>query len=423
MENKYYQFIGATIFVISLAFSAGLLARAELEYVNVEVKGVGDTTQDAINSAIVEAVGRVNGKSVAAKNAITQISKSVRDGENKSFASAKTMQRQFSEATRGVVDSYEVLSESTNQRGQTVVTVKARIAKLKLSASASRLKIAVLPFSGVEPFAHSFSNALLAKLVGSRRFTVLDRQNMADIAGEKSVASTNPLTSVAELARLGSTLTADYIVVGQVEDVNSRVREVYFPTIKKTFKIPEGKATINFKIIDVATSQVKFADNSILGFDQASFEKVMGSGMRPNPDIAMAEIASSKIGSQILDAIYPVMVVGINRGMLTLNQGGDLVERGSVYGIYERGPKIFDPYTKESLGRSESKVGEAEVKRVTSKMSTAVLLKGDLSIFKDFKVGKFVCRLERSAPSIAQKKERKIKEKIEKKKTEFDDDW
>ena len=53
------------------------------------------------------------------------------------------------------------------------------------------------------------------------------------------------------------------------------------------------------------------------------------------------------------------MVVGINRGMLTLNQGGDLVERGSVYGIYERGPKIFDPYTKESLGRSESKVGEA----------------------------------------------------------------
>jgi TolB-like protein len=423
MENKYYQFIGATIFVISLAFSAGLLARAELEYVNVEVKGVGDTTQDAINSAIVEAVGRVNGKSVAAKNAITQISKSVRDGENKSFASAKTMQRQFSEATRGVVDSYEVLSESTNQRGQTVVTVKARIAKLKLSASASRLKIAVLPFSGVEPFAHSFSNALLAKLVGSRRFTVLDRQNMADIAGEKSVASTNPLTSVAELARLGSTLTADYIVVGQVEDVNSRVREVYFPTIKKTFKIPEGKATINFKIIDVATSQVKFADNSILGFDQASFEKVMGSGMRPNPDIAMAEIASSKIGSQILDAICPVMVVGINRGMLTLNQGGDLVERGSVYGIYERGPKIFDPYTKESLGRSESKVGEAEVKRVTSKMSTAVLLKGDLSIFKDFKVGKFVCRLERSAPSIAQKKERKIKEKIEKKKTEFDDDW
>ena len=423
MENKYRQFIGVTVFVITMAFSADLLARAELEYVTVEVKGVGDTTQDAINSAIVEAVGRVNGKSVAAKNAINQITQSVRDGDKKSFASAKTMQRQFSEATRGVVDSYDVLSESTNERGRIEVILKARIAKLKLSASASRLKLAVLPFTGSETFARNFSNSLLAKLVGSRRFTVLDRQNMADIAGERSVASANPLTPVSELARLGSTLSADYIVVGQVEDVNTRIREVYFPTIKKTFKIPEGKATINFKIIDISTSQVKFSDNTIFGFDQASFEKVMSSGMRPNPDIAMAEIASSKIGRQILDAIYPLMVVAVKRGRLTLNQGGDLVERGSVYGIYERGPKIFDPYTKESLGRSESKVGEMQVKRVTPKMSTATLIKGDLSVFEDFKVGKFICRLERAAPSRAQENTRKIKEKIEKKKTEFDDDW
>lgn len=54
MENKYRQFIGVTVFVIAMSFSAGLLARAELEYVTVEVKGVGDTSQDAINSAIVE---------------------------------------------------------------------------------------------------------------------------------------------------------------------------------------------------------------------------------------------------------------------------------------------------------------------------------------------------------------------------------
>jgi hypothetical protein len=222
---------------------------------------------------------------------------------------------------------------------------------------------------------------------------------------------------------LGSTLTADYIIVGQVEDVDSQIREVYFPTIKKTFKIPEGKATVNFKIIDVATSQVKFADNSMLGFDRESFEKAMGAGMRPNADIAMAEIASAKIGTQILDAIYPIMVVAVNRGVLTLNQGGDLVEAGAIYGVYERGPKVFDPYTKESLGRSESKVGELKVERVTPKMSSASLSKGDLSVFDEFKIGKFVCRLEKSAPSRAQQNERKVREKIKKKKSEYDDDW
>jgi hypothetical protein len=145
--------------------------------------------------------------------------------------------------------------------------------------------------------------------------------------------------------------------------------------------------------------------------------------MKPNPDIAMAEIASAKIGSQILDAIYPIMIVAVNRGVITLNQGGDLVEAGAIYGVYERGPKVFDPYTKESLGRAESKVGELKVERVTPKMSSASLSKGDLSTFDDFKVGRFVCRLETPAPSRAQQNERKVKEKIKKKKSEYDDDW
>ena len=418
-----YRYLIGFLCVMSLSFSVNLMARAQLEFVNVETQGVGDSLQEAVNTAVAEAIGRVNGKSVAATNAINKITESASDGKNKSFQSSTNMQRQFSEATNGVVDSYQVLSETQNGRGQYVVTVNAKIAKLKLSASASRLKIAVLPFAGSDRFARNFSDALVGKLVGSRRFTVLDRQNMADIAGERSVAATNSLTPVSELARLGSTLTADYIVVGKVEDVASQIREVYFPTIKKTFKIPEGKATVNFKIIDVATSQVKFADNAILGFDRESFEKAMGAGMRPNADIAMPEIASSKIGTQILDAIYPIMVVAVNRGVLTLNQGGDLVEAGAVYGVYERGPKVYDPYTKESLGRSESKVGELKVERVTPKMSSASLAKGDLSIFKEFKIGKFVCRLEKSAPSRAQQNERIVREKIKKKKSEYDDDW
>lgn len=418
-----YRYLIGFLCVISLSFSVNLMARAQLEFVNVETQGVGDSLQEAVNTAVAEAIGRVNGKSVAAINAIDKITESASDGKNKSFQSSTNMQRQFSEATNGVVDSYQVLSETQNGRGQYVVTVNAKIAKLKLSASASRLKIAVLPFAGSDRFARNFSDALVGKLVGSRRFTVLDRQNMADIAGERSVAATNALTPVSELARLGSTLTADYIVVGKVEDVASQIREVYFPTIKKTFKIPEGKATVNFKIIDVATSQVKFSDNAILGFDRESFEKAMGAGMRPNADIAMAEIASSKIGTQILDAIYPIMVVAVNRGVFTLNQGGDLVEAGAVYGVYERGPKVYDPYTKESLGRSESKVGELKVERVTPKLSSASLAKGDLSIFDEFKIGKFVCRLEKSAPSRAQQNERIVREKIKKKKSEYDDDW
>jgi curli biogenesis system outer membrane secretion channel CsgG len=411
-------------FLFSLIiFSAGLEARSELEYVVVEVKGTGDSSQEAINAAVAEAIGRVNGKSVAAKNAISQVSKSLRIGDQKISGNSKTMKRDFSEATKGIVDSYEVLSETKNERGQFVAKIKARIAKLKLSKSASRLRIAVLPFSGSETFSRNFSNSLTAKLVSSRRFTVLDRQNMEDIAGERAIATTSPLTSVSEIARLGSTLNADYIVVGHVEDVNSRIREIHFPTINRTFKVPEGKATISYKIIDISTSQVKFADNAIHGFDQSSFAKVMNGGMAPDPDIAMAEIASSKVGTKILDAIYPLMIVGIDNDTFTLNQGGDLIKKDAVYAVFERGQKIYDPYTKESLGRAENKVAEIKITRTAAKMSSAILLKGDISVFNDFKVGKFVCRIERQALSNNQKEKIQIQKKIQKKKTNFDDDW
>jgi curli biogenesis system outer membrane secretion channel CsgG len=420
---KDFRWFIVWFWLISVGLSPQVMARAKVELVNVETTGVGSSLQEATNAAVAEAVGRVNGKSVEATNAIQKMSKSQSDGKTKSFQSATEMQRAFSEATNGVVDSYRVLSQGQNERGQYVVTVDAKIARLKLSASASRLKLAVMPFDGSDSFARNFSSGLIGKLVGSRRFTVLDRQNMSDIAGERSVASANALTPVSELARLGSTLAADYIIVGQVEDVDSQIREIYLPTLKRTLEIPEGKATINFKIIDIATSQVKFADNTILGFDRDSFEKAMGTGMRPNPEIAMAEIASSKIGTKILDAIFPIMIVGVNRGVITLNQGGDLIEVGATYGVYERGAKIFDPYTKESLGRAESKVAKIKVDRVTPKMSSASLIEGDLAVFENFQTGRFICRLESAAPTRSESTQRLIREKIKEKQSAFDDDW
>jgi TolB-like protein len=404
-------------------FSANISARAQLEYVDVTVEGVGASSQDAINAALIEAVGRVNGKSLQAKNAISNVSNSQINNNEEKFTSSETMQREYSEATNGVVASYQVLHQSKNQEDEVIIKLKAKIAKLKLSSSGKRLKIALVPFLGDEVFSRNFSNSLLGKLVGSRRFTVLDRQSMSEIAGEKAIASTSPLTSVAELAKLGSTLTADYIIVGSVEDTEHNIRKVYFPNMKKTFEIPEGKATINFKIIDVATSQVKYADNSLLGFDQQSFKKYLNHGANPKPEIIMAEIASSRVGSQILDAIYPVIIVGINDGLITLNQGGKLIKKGSIYNIYERGQKIFDPYTKELLGRSEQKVGELKINRVTSKMSYASLVNGKQSIFDDLRVGKYVCRLKKEPSLNSSLEKKKIKETIENKKNEFNDVW
>ena len=85
----------------------------------------------------------------------------------------------------------------------------------------------------------SFNESLVDKLVGSRKFTVLDRQYMDQTLGEKSLALKNPTISVAEIARLGNQLVADYVVVGRIENLEYRIRSIYFKFLKKKFRTPE----------------------------------------------------------------------------------------------------------------------------------------------------------------------------------------
>ena len=420
MVMRLYN-LALSFLLLTITFSSH--GRTTLELVEVEAVGTAETLQEAINSAVSEAVGKINGKRIDAQNLISRESRRSSEGGNRKYSSSSKMNRNFEDSTRGIVDSYVVISESRNKRGLFEVKVKAKIAKVKLSKSADRLKIAILPFSSEDAnFADSFLDSTIANLVSTRRFTVLDRQNMVDIAGERSIAEINDLLSISDLAALGNTLLADYIVVGKIKDVSYQMNDVYFPTIKRSFNIPEGKANISYKVIDISTSQVKFSDAKTFGFDQSSFEKLIGSGMRPDPYNMMAQIASSRISNKIIESIYPIIVVGYDRGVITLNQGGNLVDKGAIYGLYQRGKKIIDPYTKESLGRTEKQVGKLKVEQVTAKMSSATLIEGVPSIFDDLKVGKFLCRLEKASDARALEK-KKIKEKIKKKKEQFNDDW
>ena len=79
----------------------------------------------------------------------------------------------------------------------------------------------------------------------------------------------------------------------------------------------------------------------------------------------LLEVAAERITEAMLDAIYPISLVAIDGDIVTLNQGGDTISSGNLYELYRYGEKIIDPYTKESLGRSETLVGEISVERVT----------------------------------------------------------
>jgi hypothetical protein len=66
-----------------------------------------------------------------------------------------------------------------------------------------------------------------------------------------------------------------------------------------------------------------------------------------------------------------------------------------LYELYRYGEKIIDPYTKESLGRSETLVGEISVERVNPKTSLGRIVRREPGEVLEFKKKAFVLRLKK----------------------------
>ncbi len=98
---------------------------------------------------------------------------------------------------------------------------------------------------------------------------------------------------VEEMARLGNKVGADYMVVGDVTKADARTTKQVMQTTGKTFTKTTSNLSISIRIIDIATSQVKFADQFDLT-DEASLG-VLASDM------------SREMGEFILNAIYRFM--------------------------------------------------------------------------------------------------------------------
>ena len=435
--------IGKALFVFGvMVFALGVssvVATTKVTYKTVETKGTGENLQEAINKALVEAIGRVNGKSIDAANQINKASSTVKADGVKSTTRTKEMQQAYKEATNGIVASYDVLSEVEDERGRWNVVVKAQIAQFQLAASANRKRIALIPFrlsnsmflirgqsADREQAARVLAQSLVTKLVQSRRFTVLDREYVEETLGEKSSALNNPNLPVTEIARLGQDLVADYIVVGTLENLsyNESTRRVESVDMNVTTR--RGVAEVSYRIIDITTGQIKFADTAQFSFDGDALSRVAGGGLT-NPDTAILSLASEKIGKVILNAIYPIMLVSVQNETVTLNQGGDLLRSGDIYEVFEYGERLYDPYTKESIGRQENLVGSIQITRVNPKQSMARVVNSTVDLAARFKPKRFVCRLKEEAmsPGAKRKQEarKKMKKKMKKAKEEMEDLW
>ena len=350
----------------------GFAAHARVTFVTVEAEGFGPRKSDAIADALVQAISQVNGAEVGGQTMRSLREESSESAKGNDYLLQESLQSQVSMKSKGLVKSWRTATETQDaSTGLWTIRISAEISKYHESKQLKRLRMAVVPFrvdsrlgSSGSLAADAFSSALQDHLTQTRKFAMLDRSFNQEQNEELAKIKGGGFPTE-ELARLGNRAGTDYLIVGQVKEAITTETAVQSKLTGREIKVRRTQVGVSFRIVDVATTQLKFSDT------------VSGQGT----DIS-ATMLSKKLAQQasekILNAIFPIRVIGMEGKQLTLAQGGDMLKAGQKMQLVKLGKPLIDPYTKESLGRQETVIGEVEVTQVQAKTSAAHVISSKL---------------------------------------------
>ena len=414
--RKFLFFVTLSTFV-AFGFS-------QIETVSVNSKGYGDGPESALNSALTQAIGQVNGRSIDSDTLLTTTEKTSTKNDESDYLSSRDFKESIKSKTKGVVESYSIISNAKDDSGLWVAEITAQIARFKTSKSANRKRIAVIDLIGrqgccltaegelnPDVAAYEVSSAISNFLVQSRKFTVLDRSFQGFAETERNTLKNSENMPVRELAKLGQELFADMILVGNLNSIRLQKAQRKMNTSDRVLEYLAGNIATNIRIIDTATGQIKFS--SSLRMNPKDLDLNLGSDI-----FTISKKVGERVGFTVLNAIYPIQVTGVTEKIVVdLNTGGDVVSVGQVFDLMLLGEKIKDAYTKESLGKRETKIGTVEITQVSPKQSRgkATLINETSNLETNFKPKMYILRLNNSSKKQALKKKTKeVRKQIEK---------
>lgn len=362
---------------------------AQIQTRSVTVTGIGDTLERAVNKALVNAISQVNGAEIASKARTSLAEESQSIGNNSQISTKESFQEVIRSRTKGLVKSFNFIDRGPHPslKGMVRVKLSVKITKFKVSKQLKRKRVAVVPFrlgSKVRSkklgtaFQKSFTTGLEGYLTQTRRFAMLDRNFLSEQNRELNLLRTGAFNTD-ELARIGNRAGVDLIIVGEIVAAFIKRKTITMQSTGQKITSRRSVGKVIFRVIDVATTQIKFGDTKSISLNGASIQR-------------SGSVLSNKIGKMIINAIYPIRVVSVDRMMLTLGQGGNTVKKGSVYTLVRYGNRIKDPYTNESLGRTETDVGKIRIETVQSKFSTAKILKLNKLVASDINSRDYIVR-------------------------------
>ncbi|WP_298722205.1 CsgG/HfaB family protein [uncultured Oceanisphaera sp.] len=338
-----------------------LAGHARADVTPVQVSGFGVTEQLAVENALVEAVRQVNGVDINSSQQVEQLLHK-KNGETESLTHT---QRDGRMAAKGMVDSYQMLSQQCDDAGCRV-ELHVNVLRYKPAGRSadSRRKLAVLPFKGSH--GATFSRDLQDLYTQSRRFAVLDREQDQAYQRERQLWESDN-TALTEKARMGQVLGLDYMVVGKVEKAGTRRWSESVALTGEVNHYARSALKVRYQIIEVPTRQVKWSDTVSLSAKNGNLNGLINQ-------------AVTRIFQESMENIYPLRVIGVTGNRVIINQGGKTLKNGSYFTVYSLGEKLVDPYTGEVLGQDEAAIGKIRITTVKPKMAYARLVEGDAGL-------------------------------------------
>ena len=215
-----------------------------------------------------------------------------------------------------------------------------------------------------------FTDTLISSLVRTRRFIMIDRQEVDQLLDEQTaqaLAENRDLPSA-----MGTLQGADYLLLGALHALSIDDVKTKLPNSNRVFSTREGRMQGNIRIVDARSGRIL----------ESRLVKVIktldaqDSQQRLVRDLA--DSFSQKVVAVLMSALYPVRVAAVaGDGVIYLNRGRDGgLRRGEVWQVLRPGKRIVDPDSGISLGNTEAKVAEVKLTVVEDNRSQAKLASG-----------------------------------------------
>lgn len=355
----------AALCLLALCALGGTSARAET--VTVSAFAVGRTQQDAVDKALVQALEQVTGVRLQSARALEETLASVTVGQQNVTVMSERFQQSMRQQSGGLVRAFQITSVEP-QDGGYMARLSVDVERFVAPGLPTQDRRRIFVADPIDLSGQAGANAALLReritsfLVQSRRFAVLDRHNDPVFKRELDLlrgADTPPQEAV----RIGQVLGTDYIVLVKIRGFETQTQSQTVRLTGRTVDQTSSLVNLDFSVFEVATRQVKWTGR---------FQEPQDGALTQALDAA-----SSRVGEDILNAIFPLLILQAEaNGVVVINQGGETLRVGQQLAAFRLGEQMIDPYTKEPLGRAETPVASIVVERVDPKLSYGRVISG-----------------------------------------------